>query len=180
MGTLYVFLGGAPLVVGQLLGGSTAQLGFFMGMVPVGFILGSYLAGRYASRAPLGTTLIVARLLTCIGLFVGLGLSMSGATHAFAFFGPCMFIGIGNGLTMPAANTGALSVRADLAGTAAGLAAAMSIAGGALIASIVGLFLAGSGAIHALFAMMLTPASLALLAALCAAFVDWPIAKPGC
>jgi MFS transporter, DHA1 family, multidrug resistance protein len=179
MGTLYVFFGGAPLVVGQSLGGSTAQLGFFMGMVPVGFILGSYLAGRYASRAPLATTLVVARLLTCIGLSVGLGLSMSGTTHALAFFGPCMFIGIGNGMTMPAANTGVLSVRADLAGTAAGLAAAMSIAGGALIASIAGLVLAGSGAIHALFAMMLIPASLALLAALCAAFIDWPTAKPG-
>ncbi len=89
-----------------------------------------------------------------------------------------MFIGIGNGLTMPAANTGVLSVRADLAGTAGGLAAAMSIAGAALIASIAGLFLAQSGTIHALFTTMLIPASLALLAALYAALVDWRASKP--
>lgn len=83
-----------------------------------------------------------------------------------------MFIGIGNGLTMPAGNTGVLSVRPDLAGTAAGLSAAMRLVGGALIGSVAGLFLARSGTIHALFVMMLISALLALLAAFYAAFVD--------
>ena len=176
MGTLYVFLGGAPLAVGTSLGGSSAKLGFYMGMVPAGFILGSYLAGRYAPRHSLNTTLVFGRLLTCLGLSVGLILSMRGTSHVLAFFGPCMFIGIGNGLSMPAANTGALSVRADLAGTAAGLAAALTIGGGALIDSLAGLFLAGSGAIHVLLGMMLTSASLALLAAAYAAFAERHIA----
>ncbi|MBB4229376.1 putative MFS family arabinose efflux permease [Rhizobium mongolense] len=177
IGTLYIFLGGAPLAIGQTLGGSSAKLGFYMGLVPAGFILGSYLAGRYASKHALGAILIVGRLITCMGLLVGLILSMLATSHVVAFFGPCMFIGIGNGLTMPAANTGVLSVRADLAGTAAGLAAAMTTAGGALIASIAGLFLVKSGATHVLFGMMLISASLALLAAFLAAFVDWRASK---
>jgi len=134
------------------------------------------LAGRYAPRHSLNTTLVFGRLLTCLGLSVGLILSMRGTSHVLAFFGPCMFIGIGNGLSMPAANTGALSVRADLAGTAAGLAAALTIGGGALIDSLAGLFLAGSGAIHVLLGMMLTSASLALLAAAYAAFAERHIA----
>jgi DHA1 family bicyclomycin/chloramphenicol resistance-like MFS transporter len=170
MGVLYVFLGGAPLVVGDALGGSSAKLGLYMGLVPTGFILGSYLAGRYASKTSLSATLVFARLLTCVGLSVGLVLSSFGITHVLVFFGPCLFIGVGNGLTMPAANSGALSVRPDLVGTAAGLAAAMRIGGGALIASIAGLFLAES--IHALFVMMLISAALALLAALYAAVLD--------
>jgi MFS transporter, DHA1 family, multidrug resistance protein len=69
-------------------------------------------------------------------------------------------------------------VRADLAGTAAGLAAAMSIAGGALIASIAGLFLEEPGAVHTLLGILLTSASLALLAALIAASVDRSSFKP--
>lgn len=178
MGTLYIFFGGAPLTVDQLLGGSSAKLGFYMGMVPAGFILGSYLAGRYASRNRLSTTLIVGRFLTCMGLLTGLILAMLGTTHVLAFFGPCMFIGIGNGLTMPAANTGVLSIRADLAGTAGGLASAMTIAGAALIASVAGLFLVEPGAIPVLFAMMLVSASFALLAAFSATFVDWRNSKP--
>jgi predicted MFS family arabinose efflux permease len=172
-GTLYIFLGGASLAVGSLLGGSSAKLGLFMGMVPAGFILGSYLAARLAGKS-LGITLVIARVTTCVGLLLGLTLSMSGVTHILAFFGPCMFIGIGNGLTFPAANLGVMSVGANLAGTAAGLAAAMSIAGGALIASIAGLFLREAGAIPTLFAMLLTSASLALSAALFAALVDVP------
>lgn len=178
MGTLYVFLGGAPLAIGQSLGGSSAKLGLCMGMVPAGFILGSYLAGRFASRNSLGAVLVFGRLMTCMGLLVGLVLWTSDVTHVLAFFGPCMFIGIGNGLSMPAANTGILSVRADLAGTAAGLAAAMSVGGGALVASVAGLFLADSAAIHALLAAMLTSASLALAAALWAAFLDQRSPEP--
>ncbi len=172
MGVLYVFLGGAPLTIGDTLGGSSARLGFYMGLVPAGFILGSYLAGRYAAKIPLGTILVIARLLTCIGLSIGFALSPSGTAHVWALFGPCIFIGIGNGLTMPAANSGAMSVRSDIVGTAAGLAAAMRIAGGALIGSIGGLFIARSATIHTLFALMLTSAVLALVAAVWAALIE--------
>jgi MFS family permease len=172
MGVLYIFLGGAPLTIGDTLGGSSAMLGFYMGLVPAGFILGSYLAGRYGARIPLGMILVTARFLTCIGLISGLTLSLSGMTHVWALFGPCVFIGIGNGLTMPAANSGAMSVRADMVGTAAGLAAAMRISGGALIGSIAGLFLERSPTIHTLFTLMLMSALLALLAAFWAAMIE--------
>lgn len=175
MGVLYIFLGGAPLVVGDALGGSSAKLGLYMGLVPTGFILGSYLAGRFSSKTSLGTILVFARLLTCMGLVMGLIFAMLGVTHVLAFFGPCLFIGIGNGLTMPAANSGAMSVRSDLLGTAAGLAAAMRIAGGAVIASIAGVFLADS--VHELFVLMLVSAFLALLAALYAASLEWLAAR---
>ncbi|MDK4713482.1 MFS transporter [Rhizobium sp. CNPSo 4039] len=172
MGVLYIFLGGAPLTIGDALGGSSAKLGFYMGLVPAGFILGSYLAGRHGARIPLGTILIIARLLTCVGLSIGLALSLSGMVEVLALFGPCIFIGIGNGLTMPAANSGAMSVRSDIVGTAAGLAAAMRIAGGALIGSIGGLFIARLPTIHVLFALMLASAVLALVAAVWAALIE--------
>ncbi|ENN84194.1 putative multidrug resistance transporter protein [Rhizobium freirei PRF 81] len=178
MGVLYIFLGGAPLTIGDTLGGSSALLGFYMGLVPAGFIFGSYLAGRYAARIRLGTILVMARLLTCIGLATGLALSLSGATHILALFGPCIFIGLGNGLTMPAANSGAMSVRADMVGTAAGLAAAMRISGGALIGSFAGLLLARSPTIQTLFALMLVSAVLAQLMALWAAFVERHARQP--
>lgn len=172
MGTLYVFLGGAPLVAGEALGGSSARLGLCMGMVPAGFILGSYLAGRYASRMRIGTVLVAGRFLTCAGLLAGGTLSALGVTPVAAFFGACIFIGIGNGLIMPAANAGVLSVRPDLAGTAAGLVAAMSVGGGAVIAAIAGLVLGGSASFNVLLGVLLVPASLALAAAICAAALD--------
>ncbi|MGX5801391.1 hypothetical protein ACWGS9_09115 [Bradyrhizobium sp. Arg314] len=97
-------------------------------------------------------------------------LAALGITHPLAFFGPFMSIGIGNGLTMPAANMGATSVRSDLAGTATGLAAAMSLGGGAVVASIAGTFF--EEAREALLATMCVAALLALLAAVYAAVLD--------
>jgi len=171
MGTFYTFLGGAPLVAAAF-GTSGTTLGFYLGMTPTGFLLGSYLAGRYAARGSLGTVLVIARLLTCLGLVAGLVLWAAGATHALAFFGSCMFIGIGNGLTMPAAIASVLALRADLAGTAAGLAAAMRVGGGAILAALAGLVLADAATVPSLLGVMLVLASLALAASLCARFLD--------
>lgn len=168
MGIFYTFLAGAP----QAVGGSSARLGLLMGLVPAGFICGSFLTGRYGSRVPRGVLLIVARLTTCLGLLLGLILSALGLTHPLAFFGPCIFIGIGNGLTMPAANMGAMAVRGDMAGTAAGLAAAMAIGGGALIVAVAGQFLGTPGAVPALLGMMLLSATMALAAAVLVTVVD--------
>ena len=172
MATLYVFFAGAPIIAGKALGGSSARLGLLMGLVPAGFIFGSFLTGRFAARWGLGSTLVLGRFLTCCGLVVGLVLSLSGTTHILAVFTPMAFIGIGNGMTLPTANTAIMSVRADLAGTAAGLAAALSIGGGAVIASIASPFLTASATIPVLFVFLLIPASAALLAAIAAAIID--------
>lgn len=172
MGTLYVFLGGTPLVMGNHLGGSSVALGLYMAMVPGGFVLGSYLTGICASRVFRSHILVYARVLTCGGLLVGLILASLHDIHALTFFIACMFIGIGNGLTTPVVNMGVMSERASLAGTATGLSAATSIGGGALISSVAGLSLGTTGSIHILLALLLTSASLALLAAFFAALVD--------
>lgn len=165
-GTLYIFLGGAASAAGPLLDGSSARLGLLMGVVPAGFIVGSRLASRHASHYPLSTTVLAGRLLTCGGLLVGLLLSVFEVGSVLAFFGPCVFIGVGNGLTLPGANAGAMSVRPDLAGTAAGLAASLTLGGAALVSSVAGLFLAETSGTHALFQVLLTSATLGLAAAL--------------
>jgi MFS transporter, DHA1 family, multidrug resistance protein len=178
-GTLYVFLGGTPLVMSSHLGGSSVALGLYMAMVPGGFVLGSYLTGICASRVFRSHVLVCARVLTCGGLLVGLILATSYNIHAFVFFISCAFIGIGNGSTAPVVNMGVMSERANLAGTATGLSAAMSIGGGALISSAAGPFLGTPGSIPILLALLLTSASLALLAALFAALVDRPGFRQG-
>jgi MFS transporter, DHA1 family, multidrug resistance protein len=171
-GTLYVFLGGAPLVMSDRLGGSSVALGLCLAMVPGGFVLGSYLTGISASRIFRSHILVIARVLTCGGLLTGLILAMLHDIHVMTFFVSCAFIGIGNGLTTPVVNMGVMSERADLAGTAAGLSAAMSIGGGALISSVAGPFLGATGSIPILLTILLTTASLALLAALFAVLAD--------
>ncbi|GAA2608700.1 multidrug effflux MFS transporter [Streptomyces axinellae] len=171
-GTLYVFLGGAPLAMSGQFGGSSVALGLYMALVPGGFVIGSYLTGIWASRVFRSHFLVYARIVTCAGLTAGLVLAMLHEPPPFLFFVSCMFIGIGNGLTSPVVNMGVMSEHDELAGTATGLSAAMSIGGGALISSAVGPSLNATSSIRILLALLLTSASLALLAALFAALVD--------
>jgi len=172
IGTFYVFLGGTPLVMSGHFDGSSVALGLYMAMVPSGFVLGSYLTGICASRIFRSHVLVYARVLTCGGLLVGLIFATLHDIHPLTFFVCCAFIGIGNGLTAPVVTVGVMSERANFAGTATGLSAAMSIGGGALISSVAGPSLGTTGSISILLALLLTSASLALLAALVAALVD--------
>ncbi|WP_382323911.1 multidrug effflux MFS transporter [Hydrogenophaga sp. UC242_50] len=166
IGTLYAFLGGAPLVAAQLGGLSSTALGAYMGLVPAGFMLGSYIVGHTSSRHAPTRLILVGRLLTAVGLLVGLVLLASGLTHPLAFFGPCVFVGLGNGLTMPAANARILSLRPHLAGTASGLAAAVTVIGAGIVAFLAGLVVNASNAHLAVLGVMWASSLLSLLVAL--------------
>jgi MFS transporter, DHA1 family, multidrug resistance protein len=151
---------------------SSASLGIFIGSITAGFVFGSFLSGRCAGRYPLTTLMIVGRIIACSGPAICLVLLYADVRHVIALFGPCILVGVGNGLTMPSANAGALSVRPDLSGSAAGLAGAMTLAGGAALSSITGAVLTEGNATYALFSIMLFSTGLALLAALLAALAE--------
>ena len=172
IGTFYAFLGGAPLVAQVTFAMSPMSLGIAMGSITAGFLLGSFLSGRYASRYVLTTTMIAGRVIACIGLGLGLALALSGPLSALSFFGWCMFVGLGNGLTLPSANAGAMSVRPRLAGSAAGLSGALTVAGGAMVSSVTGAVLTETNAEIALLAIMLLSALLGLAAAVHILFLD--------
>lgn len=165
-GAFYSFLAGAPLVAESLFAMSPTRLGFFMGTITAGFMLGSLVAGRFAERYALTTMMIAGRIVACLGLVTGLLISVSGSVTIASFFGATIFLGIGNGLTMPSSNAGALSVRPHLTGSASGLAGAMTVGGGALLMSITGAILTDSNAANVVLGMMLFCAFAGLLAAL--------------
>jgi len=166
MGTLYVFLGAAPLAARSFGVGSAIAVGALMGLVPAAFILGSTCAARYGKHTTPPVLMVGGRLVTLFGLCAGLLLFHLDIHHVVAFFLPCAFVGLGNGLTMPAANAGVLSLRPDLSATAFGLANATTIAGGAVIVSISGLFITAANARVASLAVMIGTTLISLLAAL--------------
>ncbi|WP_175755092.1 MFS transporter [Burkholderia cepacia] len=171
-GSFYAFLAGAPLAAQTVFGIAPAEIGFYMGTITAGFVCGSFLAARYARRFALATTILCGRIVACAGPLIGLASMFGGATHAIAWFGPCVLVGIGNGLTNPGAHAGAVSVRPALAGSASGLAGAMTIAGGAALSSLTGAVLTPGNAGYAPLAMMLLSAAIALAAAVCVRVFD--------
>lgn len=165
-GAFYSFLAGAPLVATTIYEMSPATLGFCMGTITAGFMLGSFLSGRFARRYALTTMMIAGRVVACAGLLAGLGLLMTGVMHVSLLFGATIFVGIGNGLTMPSCNAGALSVRPQLAGSASGLSGALTVAAGAVLTPITGAVLTEGNAAYALLVIMLLASLIALIAAL--------------
>jgi Bcr/CflA subfamily drug resistance transporter len=165
-GAFYIFLAGVPLIAMTVLALSPATLGFYMGTITVGFALGSFLSGRYAKQYPLTTMMISGRIVACTGLMAGLVLFLAGFENVLTLFGATVFVGVGNGLTMPSSNVGALSVRSNLAGSAAGLTGALTVGGGAVLTSIASIILTEGGGVYQLLGMMLFCSLMALVAAL--------------
>jgi DHA1 family bicyclomycin/chloramphenicol resistance-like MFS transporter len=134
----FVFLAGVPLVASTKFGLAPSQVGMAIGTIASGFFLGSFFTGRFSERLSLGKMMIWGRIVGIIGPICALGLLGFDLAHPVVFFGLMATLGIGNGLSIPAANTGAMSVRPDLAGSASGLTASMSTAMGAAGSAITG------------------------------------------
>jgi Bcr/CflA subfamily drug resistance transporter len=171
-GAFYVFLAGAPLVAEKILSLSPGMLGVAMGTITGGFLLGSYLSGRCARYHAPATMMIAGRLVASAGLLVGLILFLAGVVHPLSLFGATVFAGLGNGLTMPSANAGAMSVRPELAGTASGLAGALTVGGGAALTFIIAAILTEESGAFQLLGTMLLSSLMALAAALYVRAID--------
>ena len=171
VGAFYAFLAGAPLAASAF-DLSPAILGLYMGSITGGFMVGSFLAGRLAGRLPVTTMLVVGRMVACAGLLFGLALYAVGIDHVLALFGPCLFVGVSNGLTQPSASAGAISVRSTHTGSAAGLAGSITVAGASTIAAFAGAVLTVENARSGLFLVMLASSVVALGAALLAGHLE--------
>jgi MFS transporter, DHA1 family, multidrug resistance protein len=172
IGGFYVFLAGAPLAATALFDISTVRLGFYMGSITAGFIVGSFLAGRFAARFALTTMMITGRLIAIGGLLLGFLVLLTVGLHEMTWFGACVFFGIGNGVTMPSSRSGAMSVRPALAGSAAGLSGALTVAVGAAMSAITGVVLTADNAAWGMPGIMLLSSTLGLVAACYVLWVD--------
>ena len=138
VGGFYAFLGGAPKVGEEVFGLSPAVLGFGMGSISGGFMLGNFLYGRLSPRIGGARVMVAGRVFALLGPLVGVGLFVLGMGNVWTLFGPILFVGLGNGLTLPGANAGVMSVSPRLAGSASGLSGALTVAVGALVTGIAG------------------------------------------
>jgi len=171
-GAFFMFLAGAPLVADATFNVSTAELGLYIGSITAGFMIGSFFAGRLSPRYELTTMMIAGRLFACGGLILGLIILSLGWLSPLLYFSSTIFVGFGNGVTMPSSNSGVMSVSAKSAGTAAGLNAAFTVTCGAVLTMLTGFVLSPSIAPAGLLILMLLVVIGSLLAALWARQIE--------
>jgi MFS family permease len=162
----YVFLGGVPVVASAVFGITPAKLGFYIAIITVGFMLGSFVAGKFSSRHKLTTMMIAGRIVGFGAVVLGLALVSLGIVHELVVFGAVAGIGIGNGITAPSSNAGTMAVRPKLAGSASGLSGALTNAVGAAVAAITGAIITPGNAAFVMLLMMLFVTAVGSAAAL--------------
>lgn len=168
-GAFFSFLGGGPYVASAILGMTPTALGFYFFFIAFGYMVGNYLSGRYASRIGINRMMIHGNIIAAFGTLVILAFFLAGLQYPITFFGPIFLVGLGNGVTLPSANAGIVSVRPHLAGSASGLGGAMIIGGGAALAAAVGAMLSPETGAYPLILVM-TGSS--LIGILCALYVE--------
>ena len=164
-GAFYMFLVGAPLVARVAFGVEPAMIGVYLGSITGGFMAGSLIAARVARRVGVTTLVLAGRLVACAGLTAGLAAVLAGHLSELAYFGATIFVGLGNGISLPGASAGAMSVRPELSGTAAGLSSALTLGGGAALTTLAGHTLEEATAAPVLIALMLGASAAGLAAA---------------
>ena len=154
-GAFFAYLGGAPFVATELFGLSPAMMGIYFGAPAVGYFLGNWASGRFSVRLGVNRMVTWGCYINAAGVAMSMIVFQMGFGTAESFFGFMTLVGIGNGMSIPNATAGALSVRPHLAGTASGLSGSIMLGGGAALSALAGTLLTpGSGAYPLLWIML--------------------------
>lgn len=154
-GAFFAFLGGAPFVGTEVFAMDAATLGMWFGAPALGYMAGNGLSGRFAVRIGVNRMVLIGSLVATAGLGLLAVLTLAGLGGPPAFFGLMVTVGLGNGILLPSANAGMLSVRPQLAGSAAGIGGALIIGFGAALAALAGVVLTAFGGSLPLVVLML-------------------------
>ena len=131
--SFFIFLGAAPYIGGTLYGLTPQKLGLFIGAPALGYILGNYISGRCSTYFGIEKMVVSGLFISWTVISSALLLILNGFGSVNLLFLVMSLSGVGNGITMPSATAGMMSVRPYLAGTASGLGGSLMIAiGGSL------------------------------------------------
>ena len=130
-------------------------------LVSAGFMAGNLLAARTTARVGLDRMILIGSALALAATLLTLALLLSWGWQPLALFAPMLAAAFANGLTIPNAQAGAISVDPLLAGTASGLAGFLQMFVAAVVSQAVGALQDGTP--YPMLAFMIGCALLSLL-----------------
>lgn len=178
-GSFFAFLGGGPFVATEMLGLSPSQYALYFAILSFGYMIGNFISGRFSRRIGNNPMMLIGNVLGVFGVLAALVLLWLGYFHAATMFGPIFFVGFGNGMTLPNANAGQVSVRPHLAGSASGLGGTIQISCGAILAFLGAALLSVEAGPQPLFLLMLASSTTAVAASFYVIYVNRKAADRG-
>lgn len=133
----FAYLGGAPFISSHLFNMTASETGFYFMFVALGFLIGNYISGRISERIGIFRMILAGSILPALAVSAVAVMISAGLLHPLSLFLPMFFVGLGNGICLPSAISGVVSVRPDLAGAASGLSGSMQVGFGAVVSALV-------------------------------------------
>jgi DHA1 family bicyclomycin/chloramphenicol resistance-like MFS transporter len=152
----FTFIGGAPHVVVTLMHRTSAEYGVWFLIISFAYMVGNFAAGRWSGRYGVDAMVRAGVAVTVLGAAVGIvWVLLRPDSGPALIMVPQIITGFASGFMLPNAIAGAVSVRPQAAGTAAGITGFMQMGLGAVTAQIIGHLLAGAATALPLAAIVL-------------------------
>ena len=163
-GAFFAVATSASFLMTETLLRPAAEYGLYFMFFPAGYLVGNFIAARFGLRVPIASMLIAGSLL-CLAGAVALAAAcwLDGPTPLGIFI-PGFVMTFSQGLALPSAQSGAIAVDKDLAGTASGIGVFMQMFFGAAASQLTGLF--ADGTANPMIFVVLPLAAAALAASL--------------
>ncbi|MGZ3410354.1 MAG: multidrug effflux MFS transporter [Xanthobacteraceae bacterium] len=157
-GAFFVYVGAGPHVIISMMGRSPTEYGVWFIPTAGGYIVGNFVTSRLSVRFGIDAMIFWGNIMNLVGVASGfLLLPFVGALGPLVIVAPATLMGLANGIILPNAIAGAVSVRPQAAGTASGLTGFTQMSFGALTTQFAGHFIAGATSVlPAIVAMLVT------------------------
>ncbi len=168
----FSLLGGGPYAATEYFHLTPSQFGANFAFIAFGYMGGNFLSGRFAVALGINKMMLMGNIAAVVGILLSIFLLIDGSKNSLLFFIPLILLGIGNGMTLPNANAGIVSVHPSLAGAASGLSGFFQIMGGASISVLAAWVMGPNSHPIPLLALMLATSALAVFATLYVFYID--------
>jgi len=138
----FVFIGGGPHAVVSMMGRSSAEYGLWFAITSIGYMGGNFIASRLSQRLGLRRMILGGLALQVFGVLGQIvGFALFPELGPALLFVPQIIISLGNGIMLPNAIAGAVSVVPQAAGAASGITGFTQMAVGAAAAQAISMIL---------------------------------------
>ena len=120
-GMYFAFLGTAPYLMIEVMGQGKTDYGLWFIILSFGYMIGNFLSGRLAPRLGNIRLILIGAVIGLAGAVAMLGIATTMVITPFLLFLPLTLTSFANGLILPNATAGGITVDAKAAGAASGL-----------------------------------------------------------
>ncbi|MFN8924818.1 MAG: multidrug effflux MFS transporter [Rhodospirillales bacterium] len=151
---IFAYISGSSFVLIETVGLSPVEYGIAFGVTVSGYLLGTFLGGRFATR--IGTLALVrtGAMLAFAGGATAVASALTMPPSVVAIVLPIWLYNTGAGFLLPGGFAGCVAAFPRIAGTASALAVAMQLTAGTIVGLLVGAFHDGSAMPHSLAALL--------------------------